>query len=245
MSQNQTRPPTGAPAPRPTDGTDGSGRMRPGVPEIVVGLLVWTVAVRVLVPRLRELELDPVVTGLVLTSLSGIFGLLGFAAALGLRIRSVPAFGLRPVTRRWVLVAVGLGVATLVVKSLASAAWIYLSGDTSNPQAEYAQGAGGGVVALVLATVFLGLLTPFGEELLFRGVVTNALLRYGPVVGVVGSAAVFALYHGINSVLPGAFVVGLVTAELFRRTGSVWPGVIVHVVVNLPAPLISVLADLG
>ncbi|WP_327034943.1 CPBP family intramembrane glutamic endopeptidase [Micromonospora ureilytica] len=93
--------------------------------------------------------------------------------------------------------------------------------------------------------MFLGLLTPLGEELLFRGVVANALLRYGPVVGVVGSDLVFALYHGINSVLPGAFFIGLVTAELFRRTGSVWPSVVVHVVVNLPAPLISVLAGLG
>jgi membrane protease YdiL (CAAX protease family) len=60
--------------------------------------------------------------------------------------------------------------------------------------------------------LFLSVLTPVGEEFLFRGVVANALLRYGPVVGVIA-------------------------AELMRRSGSVWPAVAVHVVNNLALPL--------
>ena len=36
-----------------------------------------------------------------------------------------------------------------------------------------------------------------------------------------------------------AFVIGLITALLFRATGSIWPGVIVHAVNNS----YSVLAD--
>ncbi|MBR7741855.1 CPBP family intramembrane metalloprotease [Phycicoccus sp. BSK3Z-2] len=215
------------------------------MPEVAVGLLVWAAAVFGLVPQLRRLDLSPELTGLVLTALSGVFAALGFAAASSLRIRSGASFGIRRVSRRWLLVAVGLGVATLIVKSLASAAWILVSGEQSNPQAEYAQGAGGGLLYLVLATLFLGVVTPVGEELLFRGVVANALLRWGPVMAVGGSALVFALCHGVNSVLPAAFVLGLVTAELFRRTESIWPGVVVHVVVNLPAPLVSVLYGLG
>ena len=61
---------------------------------------------------------------------------------------------------------------------------------------------------------------------------TNALARYGPWVAVLGSSTIFALAHGINYILPVAFVVGVVAALLLRRTGSIWPGVTVHAVNN-------------
>nr|WP_282567789.1 CPBP family intramembrane glutamic endopeptidase [Devosia sp. 1635] len=72
---------------------------------------------------------------------------------------------------------------------------------------------------MIIATAFLAVLTPLGEELLFRGVVTTALLRYGPLLGVVGGALVFALFHGINPVFPAA----LVTGEIFRRSDPFGP----------------------
>jgi hypothetical protein len=101
------------------------------------------------------------------------------------------------------------------------------------------------MVSLVLATLFLSVLTPLGEEFLFRGVVTSALLRYGPFVGVVGGALIFALFHGINPVFPAALVTGLVAGEIFRRSGSIWPAVVVHGVVNLPTVPVLVLASMA
>ncbi|WP_168170470.1 type II CAAX prenyl endopeptidase Rce1 family protein [Pseudonocardia sp. EC080625-04] len=76
------------------------------------------------------------------------------------------------------------------------------------------------------------------QELLLRGVVTSALLRHGAVVGVLGSAVVsaaaavlvLALLPTASIGVVSAAVVGLVAAELLRRTGSVWPGVAAHVV---------------
>ncbi|MBD2100093.1 CPBP family intramembrane metalloprotease [Leptolyngbya sp. FACHB-261] len=56
---------------------------------------------------------------------------------------------------------------------------------------------------------------------------------------------IFALGHGINIVFPAAVVMGLVGAELLRRSGSVWPAVVVHVVFNLPTIPIMVLAGMG
>jgi len=103
----------------------------------------------------------------------------------------------------------------------------------------YAEGASGGTLSLVLALVFLAVATPIGEEMLFRGVVTTALLRYGAVIGVLGSAVIFALVHGLNSAIGTAFVVGLIAGELLRRSGSIWPGVVVHVVTNSIGSLIS------
>lgn len=52
----------------------------------------------------------------------------------------------------------------------------------------------------------------------------------------------FVLFHGINIVFPAAVVAGLATAEVFRRSGSVWPGVVVHAVFNLTTIPVLVLA---
>jgi uncharacterized protein len=61
----------------------------------------------------------------------------------------------------------------------------------------------------------------------------------------VSSALICALIHGINIVFPTVLVMGLVGAELLRRSGSVWPVVIVHVVFNLPTVPVLVLAGMG
>jgi membrane protease YdiL (CAAX protease family) len=187
-----------------------------------------------------------VVYGLVFNALSGIACIAGFAAAVMLRIRSLSAFGIRPVSLRWLLIGFGAGVVAFVLKGLAIMAWIQITGgDTKNVQALYAVGGSGGIPSLVLATFFLAILTPLGEELLFRGVVANALLHYDSFIGVVGSSLIFALMHGINNVFPAALVVGLIAAEVYRRSGSIWPAVVVHVVVNLPTIPVMVAAGIG
>ncbi|MNL81925.1 CAAX amino terminal protease self- immunity [compost metagenome] len=48
----------------------------------------------------------------------------------------------------------------------------------------------------------------------------------------VGSAAIFGVVHGFNVILFDAFMVGILTGILFRKTGSIWPGVVVHIVYN-------------
>ncbi|WP_193199791.1 CPBP family intramembrane glutamic endopeptidase [Nostoc sp. MG11] len=218
---------------------------RPGWIEIVVSLVVLAIVGFGIGSQLGRFELDLVFYGLVFTALSGIAGIAGFAAAALVRIRCLSAFGVHRVSGRWMLIGVGAGLVAFVLKSLAILTYIQITGDSANVQGMYAEGGSGGVLSLVLATVLLGLVTPVGEELLFRGVITNALLRYGPFIGVVGSTLIFALMHGFNNVFPAALVVGLVTAEVYRRSGSVWPAVVVHAVVNLPTIPVMVLAGTG
>jgi uncharacterized protein len=218
---------------------------RPGWPEIVVGLVTLAVVAIGAGALLKQLGLSPVVFGLSLTALAVIAPLAGFAAAVLLRIRSLSAFGVRRVSWRWLLVGVGAGVVAFLVKGLTVMVYTAVTGDSSNPQTVYADGGSGGVLFLILTTLFIGVLTPLTEELLFRGVLTNVLLRYGPFIGVVGSTLIFALAHGISVVFPAAVVMGLVGAELLRRSKSVWPGVIVHVIYNLPTVLVLVLTSTG
>ncbi|WP_017584816.1 CPBP family intramembrane glutamic endopeptidase [Nocardiopsis ganjiahuensis] len=232
-TDHPTRPPRQVPA-------DSAPPVRPGWPEIALGLLAMAISVVALLffGSLGPLDLGPVAFGLLVSAWSGIGGLAGFAVAYLARVRSLAAFGVRRTTWRWMLVGAAWGVAALVAKGALVLGITALTGFDDNPQGMYYEAAGGGTVALILTILFLSVLTPVGEEFLFRGVIANALLRHGPLVGVLGSSAIFALFHGVNIILPAAFVVGVVAAEVMRRSGSIWPAVAVHVVNNLALPLL-------
>lgn len=238
-SPQEPRQPPVATSSRPSEMT------RPSLLEGIVGLVVFSVIGYGVGSQLSRIGLEPVAYGLVFTALSGIAGIAGFAAAVLLRIRFLSPFGVRRVSWQWLMIGVGAGLVAFLVKGLAVMTYTAITGDSANPQTVYAEGGSGGVLSLILATLFLGLLTPLGEELLFRGVVANVLLRHGPFFGVVSSALIFAFMHGINVVFPAALVMGLVGAELLRRSGSVWPAIMVHVVFNLPTVPVMVLAGMG
>ncbi|GAB2471914.1 hypothetical protein GCM10027063_10690 [Promicromonospora xylanilytica] len=202
---------------------------RPGWPEIAVGIAAMAV-VGLGLPILvsGQVDLAGPLGGALLACLSGIAGLAGFAAAAAVRRRSWQSFGLRRTSARWLWWGVAGGVLALLAKGLITPLFLQLTDAPTDTQAGYAAGASSGPWLLVLTAIGLVVLTPIGEELLFRGVVTTGLLRYGAVIATVGSAVVFALLHGINVVLPAALIVGIITAELRRRSDSVWPGVVVH-----------------
>jgi len=207
---------------------------RPGLPELLVGVIVLAVVAIGGAFSLMQLAIHPVAQGLILSALSGVGGMIAFLAAYRLRLRSWSAFGVGATTWRWMLIGVGLGVVTFVLKAFAILVYVSVSGDSQNIQEVYATGASGSVWTAVTAVFLLSIVTPIGEEFLFRGVVTSALLRYGAATGVLGGAIIFALFHGLNAVFPAALVTGLAAGEVFRRSGSIWPAVTVHAVVNLP-----------
>ncbi|MNC62666.1 CAAX amino terminal protease self- immunity [compost metagenome] len=101
-----------------------------------------------------------------------------------------------------------------------------------NNQADFQTAAQGGTLSLFVLIITGAIFTPLGEEFVFRGVIANALNRYGAWAGVVGSATIFGVAHGFNVILFDAFMVGILTGILFRKTNSIWPGVIVHIVYN-------------
>ncbi len=222
--------------------TLGAGQSKPGVPEIVAGLTGVSIVAIGGALALVRLGLEPVTLGIILSALSGIGGMAGFFAAFFLRLRSWAAFGIRATSWRWILIGAGIGVLAFVAKGAAILAYVALTGDERTPQDVYATGASGGTWTMIATTFFLSVVTPIGEEFLFRGVVTTALLRYGGVIGVVGGAVIFSIFHGINMVFPAALVTGLAAGEVFRRSGSIWPAVMVHVMVNLPTIPVMLLA---
>jgi membrane protease YdiL (CAAX protease family) len=82
---------------------------------------------------------------------------------------------------------------------------------------------------------FLGvcLLAPAMEELFFRGFAFRAFLkRYSLPKALIVSSLLFALFHLNPWQAIVAFPIGLLNAWLLLRTGSVVPGILVHVATN-------------
>jgi hypothetical protein len=74
---------------------------------------------------------------------------------------------------------------------------------------------------------------PLVEEIFFRGFLFQGFReRYGWVTGMVLSAAIFAVAHLDLVVLIPTFILGCLLAYVFHRSNSIWPGIILHFLVN-------------
>ncbi|MCL7452493.1 MAG: CPBP family intramembrane metalloprotease [Anaerolineae bacterium] len=74
---------------------------------------------------------------------------------------------------------------------------------------------------------------PLVEELFFRGFVFAGLRgRYGWRTAALISAGLFAVVHLQPTAILPIFVLGLIFAYLYERSGSIWPAVLMHVSSN-------------
>lgn len=154
----------------------------------------------------------------------------------GLARRSLHALGLR--APRWSDLAWGIAgaIAMVIVAAMIGAIQetvFHVKAD--EVQVQWLRGARG---AMIGGFVFLACVAaPFFEELAFRGLLFNALLRYMPVwLAMLVSAALFGLAHmqagnaGAVAPLVGA---GLVLTAVYYRTGSLVASMVTHAVFNL------------
>jgi hypothetical protein len=159
------------------------------------------------------------------------------------RVPLAEALGLRPVSRRAVVLA-GMAGATLWAASLGLMNVQFV---IWRPPAEFLDSFRALHQALrprtvgeaILSVAAIGLMPALCEETLFRGLVLPSFLRGGPAAGLLGSAGLFALIH-IDAVasspvfyrLPFAFVVGLGLGTLRLITGSLVPSIVAHAALN-------------
>lgn len=87
---------------------------------------------------------------------------------------------------------------------------------------------------LATFTVLAGVAAPFVEEIVYRGFLFNALLRYLPVWAAAGvSGILFGVSHGsVTAALPLAGS-GVVLAYVYYRTGSLTASMLTHAAFNL------------
>lgn len=93
--------------------------------------------------------------------------------------------------------------------------------------------------------LFMVILAPLGEELVFRKVLMDRTRRFGDTPAVLISALFFALFHGNLFQFFYAFLLGLLLGYLYARTGKLRWSVALHAIVNfMGGPLVLLLRGL-
>lgn len=91
------------------------------------------------------------------------------------------------------------------------------------------QNSGQGFWAIVTTVIF----APVFEELIFRGLILEALLRrHRRLISVVVSSMLFAVVHFQPEVMVSAFVSGLVLGTIYLHTSSIFSTIILHSINN-------------
>ncbi len=124
--------------------------------------------------------------------------------------------------------------ASLSVCFAASHFWSYIS--SGNGYFEIYHGES--IVLLMLSTV---LVPAFCEELFFRGLIMTNLMPLGRNFAIIASGIIFGLVHGNHDQIFFATVAGIAFGFIYAETGTIWCGVIAHMLNNLIAVVETVL----
>lgn len=160
----------------------------PGLPEMGVGLLVFAACIFLLAIGLWLIpDSHASLRGSVGSAGNGAAGVLALLAAVRLRNMNINAFGFRAVGLPWINAGILLGfVAVGLSMGIEHIYFSYVQ--EADTQADFKAAATSSLFSLMMLCLTGAILTPFGEEVLFRGVVATALNRYGPSAGIIGSA---------------------------------------------------------
>lgn len=94
--------------------------------------------------------------------------------------------------------------------------------------------------SLLLTLISVGIMAPLYEEIVFRGAILKNLGEQMPIaIAVIVQAILFSAYHmNVLQAFP-TLALGLVTGFAVLYTNSVWSGIIIHMINNILAILIS------
>lgn len=88
-------------------------------------------------------------------------------------------------------------------------------------------------VGIIPIIIFVGILSPIVEEIIFRGVLLDKLRSYGDRTAITFTAIVFALFHGNLSQFFYALVLGLILGYIAFKTNTIKYTIILHIAINI------------
>lgn len=210
---------------------------------LAASLLIFIVLSQVLgllsqyLSSLYALWLEPEMADIASTLTGGIVYILDFMLPVAFfRLfsggRPIEPMKLSPKLPRTTFVYIGAGVAIIL-----AAAYVNYYMISFTPYSEFSSEmlwaqSYDTVTQIVLAFVTTAIIPGFVEEFLFRGLVLTNLRPFGRGTAIVGSAVLFGLMHQNVEQIFYATVAGLVLGYIYDKTGSIWCGVLLHMINN-------------
>ncbi len=80
--------------------------------------------------------------------------------------------------------------------------------------------------------LYVGILAPISEEILFRGLIQRLMMPYGKKAAIFCSAFLFGLFHGNLVQSPYAFLIGLILGYVTAEHSILW-AIVLHMLNNI------------
>lgn len=183
-------------------------------------------------PESTGSQLQLVLVGFLLQSL--IILLILFLVIILRRGLSLKALGFVPSDQSWILRGILLAIAAIPAVAVVNIVVSSFKGaPLDNPQMDLLNPGQLSAGPILLTLFAAGLVAPIVEEVVFRGFFYGWLrTRYGQWVSMAVSAGLFSMLHGIAILIPALFVVGLMLAWIYEKSGSLWPAIVMHSAFN-------------
>lgn len=97
-------------------------------------------------------------------------------------------------------------------------------------------------ISLVL---FVAIIGPVFEELIFRGLLLKKLRVYGDKTAIIYTAIAFGLFHTNISQILFAAVIGLVLAYVVCNTNNIKYSIIIHIIINMMSSIATIISTAG
>ena len=142
--------------------------------------------------------------------------------------------GLVPFSSEWLIKSISLGIFAIPLSGLITLLIQFLLGQQfQNPQIEFLAPEGFSWYGAISMVILVGIVTPFAEEVYFRGVLYPWIRsHWGPTMGILFSSFIFGIIHGNISIAGAAIILGIILAWTFERSNSLWPSIIIHTINN-------------
>ena len=202
------------------------------VPFLVIsGLAVFQPAIRIYGNQVFASELVFYLTNLISNTVCMLLPFLMFVLLCRIPMRI--AFPLRRTDSSLAAFGVAIALGVSVIGGFASSLIQMLLG-ALGLQAQLSSGLSMPThfSSFLVYMLYVVLLSPLVEEVIFRGIILNSMRRFGDSFALLVSALLFALFHGNLIQAPNAFLMGLVIGYFVLCTGSLWTGIVIHMINN-------------
>lgn len=136
----------------------------------------------------------------------------------------------------WTVFLIGTSVIIVILMEL-------LGGTSENTKTQSLQ-SNMGILSFLIAFVSAAIISPIYEEIFYRGFLYRWFrIKWGVPAGILLSSSVFMLVHiPTYNTLPVNFLTGVIFSWTYEKTGSIYPGMIIHGVFNGIAVVLTALS---
>lgn len=166
------------------------------------------------------------------------------ARLMGIRVLSSVKISRQNIRLGLIAYPVGLLINTILTTITSIITKIFSVKGTTIPTADFSVDKAS-ASAIILTILYLVVVAPIGEEIVFRGLILKALSPFGRKNAIVLSAVLFALMHKNIPQAVGAFVIGIIFATVDTKANSIVPSIIMHSLNNMLPCLLNINASVN